>query len=115
MENPLRHRTSVSSQKKILQRPKRVSGEIGLRPAIASKAVSKNREVSKGQRSRRGACSVPFPQKDRIKQKFMASKNISAIAREEGRHWETVAKIVKEEDVLEHVKDLRARFYLNPS
>jgi hypothetical protein len=26
-------------------------------------------------------------------------------------HRETVAKIVKEEDVLEHVKNLRARFY----
>jgi hypothetical protein len=38
-------------------------------------------------------------------------KNISQIAKTEKRHWTTVAKIVKEQDVQEYVEDLRARFY----
>lgn len=55
--------------------------------------------------------SVPYPQRERIKQKFVTGKNISRIAREEGRHWDTVARIVKEKDVEEYVRGLRERFY----
>ena len=58
-----------------------------------------------------GAGSVPYPQRERIKQKFVTGKNISQIAREEGRHWDTVARIVKEKDVEEYVRGLRERFY----
>jgi hypothetical protein len=71
----------------------------------------RNREVPTKKRSRTGTTSIPFPQKARIKQQFVAGKNISQIAREEKRHWTTVAKIVKEKDVQEYVEDLRAKFY----
>jgi CheY-like chemotaxis protein len=43
----------------------------------------------------------------------VAGKNISEIAEEERRHWTTAAKIVKEPDVAEYVKDVRARFFEN--
>jgi hypothetical protein len=72
---------------------------------------ARNREVPRQKRSRRGTTSIPFPQKARIKQHFVAGENISQIAREEKRHWTTVAKIVKEKDVQEYVEDLRAKFY----
>ena len=85
--------------------------DAGLQSAINSKRMSRNREVPRDKRSRTGANSVPFPQRERIKLKYVAGKNISEIAREEKRHWETVARIVKEEDVQEYVKDVRARFY----
>lgn len=55
--------------------------------------------------------SYRFPQRARIKQQFVAGKNIIQIAREEKRHWTTVARIVKEQDVQEYVEDLRAKFY----
>jgi hypothetical protein len=71
----------------------------------------RNREVPIKKRSRTGTTSIPFPQKARIKQRFVSGKNISQIAREEKRHWTTVAKIVEEKDVQEYVKDLRAKFY----
>jgi hypothetical protein len=111
MRKPLHDGSRRFSAQKIEQQQHSISASIAPSSAVNSKSVPRNREVPRDKRSRGGACSVPFPQRDRIKQKFMAGKNISAIAREEGRHWETVAKIVKEEDVLEHVKDLRARFY----
>jgi len=71
----------------------------------------RNREVPIKKRSRTGTTSIPFPQRARIKQLFVAGKNVSQIAREEKRHWTTVAKIVKEKDVQEYVEDLRAKFY----
>jgi len=72
---------------------------------------TRNREVPTKKRSRTGTTSIPFPQRERIKEAFVAGKNISQIARIEKRHWTTVAKIVKEKDVQEYVEDLRARFY----
>jgi hypothetical protein len=71
----------------------------------------RNREVPIKKRSRTGTTSIPFPQRQRIKQQFVAGKNVSQIARIEKRHWTTVARIVKEQDVKEYVEDLRARFY----
>jgi hypothetical protein len=76
-----------------------------------SRSVYRTHEVPRDKSSRKGANSVPLPQRDRIKQKFISGKNITQIAREEGRHWVTVSRIVKEADVQEYVKDLRARFY----
>jgi hypothetical protein len=73
--------------------------------------MSRIREIPRTSGSRKGTTYVPFPQRDRIKQKFITGKNISQIAKEEKRHWETISKIVKEPDVMEHVKELRARFY----
>jgi rubrerythrin len=90
---------------------KRNRTNVGLRSSVNSKSVCTNREVPRNRRSRKGANSVPYPQRDRIKRKFIGGKNISQIAREESRHWDTVARIVKEEDVQEYVKDVRARFY----
>jgi hypothetical protein len=74
-------------------------------------ATLRNREVPRNKRSRKGVGSVPYPQRDRIKRKFISGENISKIAREEGRHWDTVARIVKEKDVAEYVRDVRERFY----
>ncbi len=93
--------------------PFRKSRSNGSRPARAVNSASScgNRGVPGNKRSRKGANSVPFPQRERIKQKFISGKNISQIAREEGRHWDTVSRIVKEEDVAEHVRHLRERFY----
>jgi hypothetical protein len=82
------------------------------RPATTKcERVSRNREVPRKKYSREGTTSIPFPQRERIKQQFVAGKNISQIAKTEKRHWTTVAKIVKEQDVQEYVEDLRAHFY----
>jgi hypothetical protein len=89
----------------------RSSADYGLHIAADHGRPKRNREVPIKKRSRMGTTSIPFPQRDRIKQQFVAGKNISQIAKAEKRHWTTVAKIVKEQDVKEHVKDLRARFY----
>jgi hypothetical protein len=85
--------------------------DVDFRSVVNSKAELRNREVQRNKRSRKRASSVPFPQKDRIKKKFISEKNIREIATEEKRYRETVARFVKEEDVQEHVKNLRARFY----
>src|SRR5713101_5721974 len=83
----------------------------GLHIATGNGNPKRNREVPIKKRSRTGTTSIPFPQRARIKQQFVAGTNVSQIAREEKRHWTTVAKIVKEKDVQEYVEDLRARFY----
>lgn len=94
----------------------RVTGEgfqsaKGLYIAATHGSPTRNREVARKKRSRAGTTSIPFPQRQRIQQRFIAGTNISQIARLENRHWTTVAKIVKEQDVQEYVKDLRAKFY----
>jgi hypothetical protein len=83
----------------------------GLHIAAGNGRPKRNREVPIKKRSRTGTTSIPFPQRARIKQRFVAGKNISQIAKIENRHWTTVAKIVRERDVREHVEDLRAKFY----
>lgn len=90
---------------------KRSRIDSGLHIAAGHGSATGNREVPIKKSSRTGTTSVPFPQRQRIKQQFVAGKNVSQIAREERRHWTTVAKIVKEKDVQEYVEDLRARFY----
>ncbi len=89
----------------------RSPADYGLHIGAGHGSPMRNREVPIKKRSRTGTSSVPFPQRQRIKQQFVAGKNVSQIAREEERHWTTVAKIVKEQDVQEYVEDLRARFY----
>jgi len=88
--------------------PESKSGLTGTRNSVAT---VRNREVPRDKRSRKGIGSIPFPQRDRIKRKFISGKNISQIAREEGRHWDSVARIVKEKDVEEYVLGVRERFY----
>jgi len=83
----------------------------GLHLAADNGSPTRNREVPIKRRSRAGTSSVPFPQRQRIKQQFVAGKNVSQIAKIENRHWTTVARIVKEQDVQEYVEDRRARFY----
>ena len=82
-----------------------------LRIPATNGSSTRNREVPRKKRSRAGTTSIPFPQRARIKQHFVAGQNISQIAKMENRHWTTVAKIVKERDVKEYVEDLRAKFY----
>jgi hypothetical protein len=89
----------------------RSPGDYGLHIAADHGGPTKNREVPRKKRPRRGTTSIPFPQRARIKQHFVAGKNISEIAKIENRHWTTVAKIVRERDVKESVEDLRAKFY----
>jgi hypothetical protein len=89
----------------------RSSADYGLHIAANHGSPTRNCEVPIKKRSRTGNTSIPFPQKARIKQQFVAGKNISQIARLEKRHWTTVARIVKEQDVQEYVEDLRERFY----
>jgi hypothetical protein len=89
----------------------RSPADSGLHIAPGNGRPKRNRELPTKKRSRTGTSSVPFPQRARIKQQFVAGKNISQIARIEKRHWTTVAKIVKEKDVQEYVEDLRAKFY----
>jgi hypothetical protein len=89
----------------------RSPADYGLHIAGGHGSPTRNREVPLKTSSRTGTTSIPFPQRQRIKQQFVAGKNVSQIAREEKRHWTTVAKIVKEKDVQEYVEDLRAKFY----
>jgi hypothetical protein len=86
-------------------------GTKGLHIATTPGSPTRNREVPIKKHSRTGITSIPFPQRQRIKQQFVAGKNISQIARLEKRHWTTVARIVKEQGVQEYVEDLRAKFY----
>lgn len=89
----------------------RSPADYGLHIAADHGGPARNHEVPRKKRFRTGTSSVPFPQRHRIKAKFISGKNISQIAREEARHWTTVKRIVEEKDVQEYVEDLRARFY----
>ena len=106
-----KRRSEDFSPKSVRVAVERSQTNSGLHIAAGNGGPTRNREVARKKRSRRGTTSIPFPQKARIKQHFVAGKNISQIARIEKRHWTTVAKIVKEKDVQEYVEDLRARFY----
>ncbi len=55
--------------------------------------------------------TIPFPQRERVKLKYMAGKKLREIAREEQIDRTSVAKIVREPDVAKHVQDLREKFY----
>jgi len=61
--------------------------------------------------AKRSRNRIPPPQQERIRQKFIAGKGITEISREEGRNRETVAKIVRSDEVREHVLRMRENFY----
>jgi len=111
MGGSIRRRLKDFSADSVRVAAERSQTDSGLHIAAGNSRPTKNREVPIKKRSRTGTTSIPFPQKARIKQHFVAGKNISQIAREERRHWTTVAKIVEEKDVQEYVEDLRAKFY----
>ena len=54
---------------------------------------------------------VSFPQRERIKQRYVAGQSIREIAREEGRARETVTKIVRSPDMERMVRQMRERYY----
>jgi hypothetical protein len=53
---------------------------------------------------------VPRPQQERIVSKFIQGRGIRQIARDEGRSRETVAKIVRSEDVQNYIAQLRESY-----
>jgi hypothetical protein len=55
--------------------------------------------------------AIQEPKRELVKQAYFKGKNLSEIAKEQHIHRTTVAKIVKEEDVAAHIKDLREKFY----
>lgn len=57
-----------------------------------------------------GDRTVPSPQRERMKAKYVQGKSISQISREELREWHTVASIVKSEDMKNHVRGLREKW-----
>jgi hypothetical protein len=111
MGRPIKRRLEDFSADSVRVAAERSPADYGLHIAEDHGSPTTNRQVPIKNRSRTGTTSIPFPQRARIKQQFVAGKNVSQIAREEKRHWTTVAKIVKEKDVQEYVEDLRARFY----
>src|ERR1700693_5605325 len=111
MARLIKHRSGNFSADSVRVVAEGYQADSGLQTATGNGRPTRNREVPIKKHSRTGTSSVPFPQRARIKQRFVAGKNISQIAREERRHWTTVARIVKEQDVKEYVEDLRARFY----
>jgi len=54
---------------------------------------------------------IPEPQRWRVKTRFVAGQTIRAIARSEHLNRRTVTKIVKSQDVQNHVAALKERFY----
>jgi hypothetical protein len=104
-------RSEYFSAESVRVAAERSPADYGLHIAANHGRPKRNREVPIKRRSRKGTTSISFPQRARIKQQFVAGKNVSQIAREEKRHWTTVARIVKEKDVQEYVEELRARFY----
>jgi hypothetical protein len=54
---------------------------------------------------------TPEPQKVRVKARWMAGTPKRQIAREEGIDRKTVEAIVREPDVLDHIRILRERYY----
>jgi hypothetical protein len=54
---------------------------------------------------------IPEPQRWRVKTRFVAGQTIRSISRSEHLNRRTVTKIVKSQDVQNHVAALRERFY----
>jgi len=111
MSRLIKRRSEDFSADSVRVAAERSSADYGLHISAGHRSATRNREVPIKKRSRTGTTSIPFPQRARIKQQFVARKNISQIAREEKRHWKTVKRIVEEKDVREYVEDLRAKFY----
>src|SRR5579859_5995498 len=61
--------------------------------------------------AKRSRDRIPPPQRERIRQKYITGKGISEISREEGRNRETVARIVRSDEVRANVLHMREGFY----
>ena len=59
----------------------------------------------------RSSSLVPAPQAERIKQKFVQGYSIRKISREEGRARQTIAHIVRSEDVQNFVKQMQEELW----
>jgi hypothetical protein len=58
---------------------------------------------------RKGTIYVPPAQQEKMKEMFLSGKCISAIAKETGRDWKTVAKIVRSADMDRYIDECRAK------
>lgn len=56
-----------------------------------------------------GTIYVPPGQQEKMKELFLNGQFISEIAKETGRDWKTVAKIVRSADMLRYVEECRAK------
>jgi hypothetical protein len=54
---------------------------------------------------------IPPPQRERILQKYVAGKSIVQISREEARNRETITRVVRADEMREHVHRMREAFY----
>ncbi|HSY66713.1 MAG TPA: helix-turn-helix domain-containing protein [Terriglobales bacterium] len=54
---------------------------------------------------------IPAPQIERIKQRHIMGQSQREIARAEGRSRPTIARIVKSEEMLAYVQEMRERFF----
>jgi hypothetical protein len=75
-----------------------------MRPARAAQPVQRNAADS-------SKTVIPLPQCERTLQKYVKGQSIRGMAREEHRNFRTVSKIVKSEEIREHVCRMRERFY----
>lgn len=55
--------------------------------------------------------TIPLPQVERIRQRYISGQSIRKIAREEKRDQETVARIVKGPEIQSYVHNLREKYY----
>jgi hypothetical protein len=61
--------------------------------------------------AKRGRDRVPPPQRLRIMQKYVAGESFVQIGREEHRDRDTVARIVKSDEMQEFLRQMREQFY----
>jgi hypothetical protein len=54
---------------------------------------------------------IPPPQRERILQKYIAGKSLVQISQEENRNRETVSRVVRSDEMREHVHRMREAFY----
>jgi hypothetical protein len=67
--------------------------------------------VSQHKPAKKSRMRIPPPQRERILQKHISGKSIVEISREEKRNRETIAKIVRSDEMREYVLRMRESFY----
>ena len=79
--------------------------------ALKEQEQKKSPRQSPAKPAKRYRTTIPLPQAERIRQRYISGQSIRKIAREEKRDQETVARIVKGPEIQNFVQDLREKCY----
>jgi hypothetical protein len=78
---------------------------------LADQKSASETSVSPHKPAKRTRNRIPPPQRERILQKYVAGKSLMQISREENRNRETVTRIVRSDEMRDHVHRMREAFY----